>query len=441
MIKNKIIGLVAFAMVFTCFYSCKKKDSIFGKDIYDPELLLDAGGIDTFSLIAYSEYIDSTFTRNARYGLLGAYNDPVFGKVSASVFTQLRLNANNPDFGNLSDITVDSVVLALEYRDQYGVGNIPQNFAVFRLTQALNKDSNYLTSSITSTEDEQLIESGQTLITPNVYARPVINGDTLLPQLRLRLKASLGTEILNSSLAGHMADNDAFLAWFRGLHVVTQDANFAVNSGAVYSFDLTSNASKLIIYYTKTNQTGTENKTYDLIINSNNVYYNQVLYTPGFPVESLIQNPILGKNEFYAQTGKVRAVVRFPGVMSLSNKTVIHRATLYLPYSYFNGDDRYPSPALFATNRRGDEDGIWGLALQSGVLVPIVHSLVPQFKRYTIDVTSFVQGLIKLNPNYTIPEILITGSRTNDNVERIIFNGVESTNKYRPKLIITYTEF
>jgi hypothetical protein len=438
MIKTNKLRWLILSITFALTFACKKKDSVFGKDLYDPQLLLDADGIDTFSIDAFSELIDTTYTRNARFGLLGAYNDPIFGIVAASFYTQLRLSANNPDFGDLGSIVVDSVVLALEYRDQYGLGSVPQSFAVYRLNESLSIDSNYRNNSSSNVINAQLIENGFSLITPNVLERPVVGGDTLLPQLRIRLKNSFGSELINSSAQGHMVDNDAFLSFCKGLFLVTEDASPAPNSGAVYSFDLIDPDSKLTIYYT---QEG-EQKTFDLVINNNSVYYNRVLYnTTNSDVQDLIQNPILGKNAFYAQTGNVRAVVRFPTVMNLSNKTVIHRATLHLPYTYFNGDDRYPSPSLVATNRRSDGDLIWGLTQQNGLVSPTLFPIIPQFKRYSIDVTSLIQGLIKQESVFSNPEIIITGSRTNDNVERIVFNGIESSNKLKPKLIITYTEF
>lgn len=440
MTLRTITGLFAIAISLALGFGCKKTNSPFGKEVYDPDLLLDAEGIDTFSVEAFSELIDTTFSRNARFGLLGAYNDPVFGIVAGSIFTQLRLASDNPDFGDLSTITVDSVVLAMEYRDQYGIGNVPQGFGVYRIVDALSIDSNYTTKSTTNTNDISLIAEGFSTVTPNVLERPVIGGDTLLPQLRLRLKNEFGEELLNSSTNGHMADNDAFLNFFKGIHIKTEDANPTVNSGAVYSLDLIDPDSKLIIYYTQDD----EQKSFDLIINNNAVYYNRVSFDySGTPLSSLIQSPMLGSKEFYAQTANVRAIVRFPGVMNLNNKTVIHRATLYLPVTYFNGDDRYPSPSLVAVNRRGDGDLIWGLSQQNNTISPTLHPFIPQFKRYTIDVTSFIQGLIKDEDNriFSIPEIMITGSRTNDNVERIVFNGVESSNKFKPKLIITFTEF
>jgi hypothetical protein len=193
-----------------------------------------------------------------------------------------------------------------------------------------------------------------------------------------------------------------------------------------------------VIYYKQ----GDTFRTFDLIINSKSARYNRVLYNySGTRLEQLLLNPSQGAKEFYAQSGNVRAVVKFPSVQNLSNKTVVHRATLYLPYQYFNGDDKYPSPFIAVFNKRATGDAIWGLGVNNGVLVPINHPVVPLFKRYTVDVTSFIQGLVKQSPIFTIPELMIVGSRTNDNVERIIFNGIESDNKYQPKLIITYTEF
>jgi len=391
-----------------------------------------------FSIVAYSELIDSTVTTNARLGLLGDYNDPVFGQVSAGFFVQVRLAANNPNFGDLSEIDIDSVVLSMEFRDQYGSGNSPQDFAVYRLAENLSPDSLYKNNSFTATNTGSLIEDGYSSFIPNNKTPFVQGTDTLPPQLRLRLKNAVGEDIINSSTQGGMLNNSTFLEYFKGLYVCTENANVAVNSGAVYGLDLLDSDSKLIIYYKQ----GEALKTFDLVINTNSTRYNRVLYNySGTRLDQLLQNPTNGNKEFYAQSGNVRAVVQFPTIQNLNNKTVIHRATLYLPYQYFNGDDRYPSPFIAVFNKRAEGDAIWGLGISNGVLVPINHPVVPLFKRYTVDVTSFVQGLVKQSPIFTIPELMIVGSRTNDNVERIIFNGIESDNKFQPKLIITYTEF
>jgi hypothetical protein len=437
MTKTIFYASLLFLGATITFTACKKKESLLGKEIYDEDMLLDANGVDTFSIVAFSEIIDTTITANARLGLLGDYNDPVFGQVSAGFFVQARLAANNPNFGDLSEIVIDSVVLAMEFRDQYGPGNYTQDFAVYRLVENLSADSLYRNNSFTAT-GESLIADGFSSFVPNNKIPFIQGNDTLPPQLRLRLKNTLGEELMNSSTQGNMLNNTTFLEFFKGLYVCTENANVAPNSGAVYGLDLLDSDSKLVVYYKQ----GETVKTFDLIINSNSVRYNRVIYNySGTKLDQLLLSPTLGNKEFYAQSGNVRAVIQFPTVQNLSNKTVIHRATLYLPYQYFNGDDRYPSPSIVAFNKRADGDAIWGLGVSNGTLVPISHPIVPLFKRYTIDVTSFIQGLVKQSPIFSIPELMIVGSRTNDNVERIIFNGIESDNKFQPKLIITYTEF
>jgi hypothetical protein len=439
---NRVNAFIALLILgLSTFMACKKQATFIGAEVYDPELLLDANGVDTFSIVCYSENLDSALiTKSARHALLGTYRDNEVGRVDAGFYTQVRLAANAADFGDINTIVVDSIMLALEYRDVYGSGGIDQQFAVYRLTEDMDPDELYTSLDELATDTENLIHDDFLNIIPNPAAPTYI--DTILlarPQLRLRLKDELGDEIINASESGYLENNEVFLDYFKGLHVTTQVVNVPPSSGAVYGFDLIDPDSKITIYYT---QDG-ERKTFDLVINNNAERYNNVKYDDlgTTPLAQLLANPLLGQNKFFIQNGSVRAVVAMPTVQNLSPQTVIHRATLYLPYAYFPGADEYPSPSLTAFNRRVDGDLIWGLQNNGGVISPIAYPFNPNFKRYVIDVTSFVQGLIKQDPLFQTPELHITGFRTNDNVERIVFNGVNSSNKYQPKLIITYTEF
>jgi hypothetical protein len=419
--------------------ACKKNATEIGLEVYDPEMLLDAKGVDTFSIVCFSETLDSAvITKSARYGLLGVYKDPKVGEVSAGFYTQLRLAADNPDLGDLNTITIDSVVLALEYSDMYGSGGVDLAITVQRITEDLNDEILYKSNSVTAADPNNLIDPAFQNFIPNPNVPTVISDTIVLekPQLRLRLLNSLGADLLT---AAQGSTNDNFLLQFKGLRVAAENANVPPNSGAVYQFDLIDADTKLIVYYKQND----EQKSFDFIINTNSVRYNTMAYnTGGSALADLLTNPLLGANAFYAQTGNARAVVRMPSVQQLSNKTIIHRATLYLPVEYFPGDDRFPSPNIVAFNRRvNDDEKIWGLVSTASGIVPSTFTYNNTFKRYTVDVTSFVQGLIRQNPYFQTPELLITGARTNDNVERIVFNGVNSTNKYQPKLIITYTVF
>src|SRR5690606_13387906 len=102
--------------------------------------------------------------------------------------------------------------------------------------------------------------------------------------------------------------------------------------GSILFFDLRDPDSKLTIYYTQ----NSEPKTFSLVANTSCAYYNHVDFDNiGSKAKFVIDNPEQGMYEFYAQAGLIRAKVEFPTLTNLSNKTVIHRAMLYLPISYF----------------------------------------------------------------------------------------------------------
>ncbi|MEN9422186.1 MAG: hypothetical protein RLZZ107_1667, partial [Bacteroidota bacterium] len=102
----KAISALAILLLFVT--ACTKKNPNLGKDIIDPNALLNGVTTDTFDLITYSILEDSTETKNASNVLLGSYIDPKFGKVEASVFTEFRLPGLNPNFGDPNQIVIDS---------------------------------------------------------------------------------------------------------------------------------------------------------------------------------------------------------------------------------------------------------------------------------------------------------------------------------------------
>ena len=89
--------------------SCKKEESTVGSSINPNGLEVITS--DTFSVKTYSSELDSLETDETSVSLLGAYNDPEFGLVDCGVVTQIRLSSEGPNFGDVNDITVDSVVV------------------------------------------------------------------------------------------------------------------------------------------------------------------------------------------------------------------------------------------------------------------------------------------------------------------------------------------
>jgi len=71
----------------------------------------------TSTVIAYSVRDDSVSTYRPSYNLLGSMMDPVFGKTSASIYSQFKFVAASLSFGTAP--VCDSIVLYLAYASGY----------------------------------------------------------------------------------------------------------------------------------------------------------------------------------------------------------------------------------------------------------------------------------------------------------------------------------
>ena len=310
---RKVFGLSAtFLMTLFILASCKKKESTLGNDILDPNSLLNSTQVDTFQLTTFTIAEDSLISDNPAYAVLGSYNDPKFGKVNASFYTQVVLSGLNPNFGDLSSITVDSLVLGLEYVDYYGELS-PQTVEVYQLTEKLHIDSTYYSFQHKAHSSTNLVVPGFETFTPKPNGETIIGEDTVDAQLRIRLNNALASQLINESASGgtNYSSTENFKDYFKGLYVKVNNPIQSSGKGGVFYFNLNAPLSKMTIYYT---QDG-ENKTFDFLINSECADFNHVdIDNTGKPVQNVINDTVSGQTEFYAQAFKSRAVVAIPGL-------------------------------------------------------------------------------------------------------------------------------
>jgi hypothetical protein len=414
-----------FPLFFLTFNSCKKPESKIGAEVYDPNELLDAKGVDTFQLVTYSIIKDSSRTNALNTMLLGSYNDPIFGQVDASFFGQFRIAENNPDFGDLSQLVVDSMILSLNYLTNYGDANAPQKYEVYALAQDLSIDQTYYAFSSVDSTAGSLVLAGHEIIQPNVFSPTIIVGDTLNPQLRISLDTNYARSIITSG-SGVLTDNTAFLQSFKGFLIKTNNPGWSSGAGSVLTIDASNPDTKITIYY---KQAGVA-KEFNLILSDASAYFNRVKFqNAGTPLKTVLNDSTMGAYEFYAQANLVKAKVDFPTISNLGQKTIIHRASLYLPISYFEEDEFYPSAEMQATTLF---DGIGEI----GVTTAQYSSST---KRYIFSVTNYIQAIV--GGNYKNHGLIIGPKNFGNSAERVIFNGSKTPNKMQPKLIITYTEF
>jgi hypothetical protein len=414
-------------LLFFVFTSCKKKDSAAGKDLMNPEDLLNSAQVDTFTLNTFSIAEDSLISDNPAYAVLGSYNDPKFGTVNANFYTQLRLSGLNPNFGDVSTITIDSVMLGLEYAGFYGEFS-SQKVEVYEMSEAINIDSVYYSFSTKTTTSTDLVEPGYGTFTPDPEGITVIGSDTVDTQLRIKLKNALGTQLINEAASGgtNFTSNENFLSYFKGLHVRVNNASQLAGKGGVFYFNLNDPLSKMTVYYT---QDGSQ-KTFDFLINSECADFNHVdIDNTGKPVQNVIDNPSSGQVEYYSQAFKSRAVVKMAGLKNLPTNAIIHKAELILPIQYQTGAKYLPPDELSVSamiNGKLSGIGVFGLYDYA-------------FKHYTVDVRNYMQALV--SGQISTDELILSPRLFITSAERVVFNGPNSTNKKKPKLVVTYTKF
>lgn len=425
---RKVFGLSAtFLITLLVVVACKKKESTLGNDVLDPNSLLNSTQVDTFQLTTFTIAEDSLISDNPAYAVLGSYNDPKFGKVEASFYTQVVLSGLNPNFGDISAITVDSLVLGLEYADYYGELS-PQTVEVYQLTEKLDVDSTYYSFQDKAHSSTNLVVPGYETFTPTPNGETIIGEDTVDAQLRIRLNNSLATQLINESASGgtNYSSIDNFTSYFKGLYVKVNNGSQLSGKGAVFYFNLNDPLSKMTIYYT---QAG-EQKTFDFLINSECADFNHVdIDNSGKPVQNVINDTISGQTEFYAQAFKSRAIVKIPGLKNLPKKCVIHKAELILPVQYQTASKYSPSDEISVSVRIDN--------ILSGIGVFGFYDNYT--KSYTVDCRDYVQALVTGQISTT--ELILSPRFFITSAERIIFNGPSTINKKKPQIVVTYTQY
>jgi hypothetical protein len=422
-------GTLLVLLVILSLVSCRKKDSTVGLEEINSSQYLN-GITDTFAIISYTELEDSTITDNPANVVLGSYVDPEFGLMNASFYTQWRIATVNPDFGDPTTIVLDSFVLSLDYAGYYGdLG--AQTFEVYELDEDLYLDSTYYMFTTKSTKPNNLVASNMGTITPNPNNPSIVGTDTVNAQLRIPLDTNFARQFINEAVSGSttFASNEDFLTFFKGIKVQVNNPMQSQGQGAILYFDLSDAASKATIYFTQDSIP----KTYEFIINSSCADFNQVSFNSDlYPVNEVVSDSTKGMNEFFAQAFRHRAVVYIPELDSLPDNIIVHRADLTLPIQYQTGYRFKPGAYLSVATKLKSSDSLL-TALSS------LGEYVDSKKHFIIDLKSYSQsvqnGDIENTGVYLSPRFFINSA------ERVVFNGMNTSNKKKPQFIVTYTKF
>ncbi|MCO5261158.1 MAG: DUF4270 domain-containing protein [Crocinitomicaceae bacterium] len=427
--RGIVLSATFLSFLFLGVYTsgCKKKDNLLGSKAIDPNSLLVSGGVDTFSMLTYTIAEDTVYTKSPRYALLGILNDNTFGTVDVGFYSQVRLSGLNPNFGDISTITIDSFVLAMEYVGGYGYTGT-QTFEVFEVNQKMYLDTLYRsTQDLALKTGNWVIGSGSLKVNPNGLT--VVGNDTVNTQLRIPLNPAKALQIIQDkeNYPAEYGSNTLFTEnYLKGIYVKTNGIAPSTNQGMVGYFNLLDQDSKLTIYY---KENGVQKPPFDLIFTSECANYNRYkIDNTGKNIAAVVANTSLGQKEFYSQAGKHRAVVKFPTLKNLPNNIVVHAAKLFLPIQYLP-NSKFTYPSTISITIKGNSS-----------FYPLTASYDSYQKGYVADIRSYIQ-------NYSIGQVaedeltISPGTSFISSTDRIVFNGPETDKKTKPKLIISYTKF
>ena len=427
--SNKKLFFLLFVLATILISACKKKDTLVGQGVLNPDDYLNGITTDTFDLETYTIEEDSIITSNPPNTVLGSYKDPKFGDFDASFYTQFRLGSLNPVFGDPSQIVMDSFVLALKYVGYYGDLSA-QTFEIYELDEDLSIDSNYYSFTTKNVKSSNLVRIGMGTITPKPNQTSIVGGDSLDAQLRIQLDTNFAKNlVLEANNGTAFLTNEAFMTFFKGFYVKTNNPTQASGQGAAFYFNLNDAASKLTMYF----KLAGINKTFDFLINSSCADFTHLeINNSGTSISAILQNQSLGVNEFYAQAFKHRAVVKIKHIKSLPANTIIHKASLTLPIQFQTGYRFVPGVSISVAAKLKSTD-------QYYTSLGTFGGFEEYEKHFRIDVRDYIQAVLKgsidnmglvISPRYFI-----------NSAERIIFNGKNTSNKKKPQLIVTYTTF
>lgn len=437
--KYFLILLVSIAVSVT---SCDES-SVVGLDVQPVNDLLNVDYQDSTTLVTRTVSVDSLrtdetllITANA---LLGTYLDPVFGKTSASLYTQLRLPTNNPSFGPSPQI--DSVILSLVYDPAYygKKQRVEQNVNVFELTEDIKSENSYFSNN-TLTKGITDLASAYGFI-PEPTRSVTVSNELLKPQLRIPLDTAFGAAILTADLSS----NATFQSFMKGLYITTENTPvLAVEEGNILLFRLSDVQSKLTIYY---HNDLDDSLKYDFGLGSvaRFSYFSHTFSTDiDDSLEAQLSATPPAQNDvvFIQSMAGVKTTIELPYLMDWAKAggIAINKAELVIKVDQTASYrlDTFAAPeklVLFGINDDGSNYVLPDVAEGDSYFGGSYNSTTGE---YRFNIARYIQQVLTgLRKNNGLHLLAASGAV---NANRVVIGGGGSTSAYRMKLNIAYTK-
>ena len=434
-IMNLLIKkLGAVLIISALFFSCEDPSEV-GLNL-NPDLQnLKIQFVD-IPLEVVNVRFDSINTTNQGRLLVGNVNDPEFGRISATAFTEMRPSFSNPKIPNNAEFMSLKLNLLVNY--EYGINpNSNQKFYVHQLSDVIESDSTiyYKENSIDFSAD--VIGQFNISFDPN-------NNDTI----KANISDIVGEDFFNKAKDTIVFKSaSSFSEYFKGLAFVSD-----VNNSAIIGINSESAETKMTLTY----KTPTDTTELEFLFNVSasgvaliTKHFNQIsIDDAGMPVEGINEfykefSPI--NNKIYLQAGaglfpkiKLDALRDFVS----ENNIVVNRADLIIDVVSDFQDFLTPPNTLsyFKTNSTN------GFIRDSGVLKAVrqfnananltVSYLADATVPFVGNISLFTQNLVSENGAVNADEdVLLIPDNRYISVNRMSFN------KDKVRIRLYYTTF
>jgi len=432
---NSTINFWFILFLITFLFSCEEPNTV-GLDVQPPDDKFNVINTDTISLITYTVIEDSIRTDETELNLLGSNYDPVFGKNSASFYTQLRLSSNNANFG--TNPIADSIVLTLKYKTVYGDTSSLQTIKVYELNNSIYKDSAYYSNM-------DIITTGVTLASktfaPKIKDSIYVDGIKQAPHLRIPLSSTLAQTFINASATTPLSDNTNFLEFFKGLYVTSMPVS---DKGAIISFDLLNSVSGITLYY---HNDAADSLKYKFVINENCARFNHFnhsnyLYSDPYMLSQILGDTAKGDSILYLQSmAGLKIKIQYPFLLNLvkTGRIAINKANLIIPVDIddITLSENSPPPQLVVVE---EEDGkIRFLADQYDGMTYFGGAYNSTTKEYRFNIGRHIQQVVNgVKDNIGLYLMVWTSNKPNI-ANRVVIKG-SKRNSGKLRLQLTYTK-
>ena len=276
MYNKSFFKQILFVSTIILFASCDKDYNEIGADLIG-ENHFDFKN-DAFSVVAYNQKIGPVQSNNLPVNALGIYDNPAFGKTTASFATQVSLSSLNPTIG--ANPVVESAVLTIPYYSTlkstntdgshvyeldsiYGVSGSKIKLSIYESgyfmrdldpVGGFQNAQKYYTdqadfdnlkignrlNDYASTEKEQndkfFFDSAEHVVTSTDATTSVVTTTRTAPGMQLNLNTSFFDSKIVHAAAAKLATSEAFKEYFRGLYFKVENSGSDSGSLAMMNF-------------------------------------------------------------------------------------------------------------------------------------------------------------------------------------------------------------